>query len=952
MSKFVVGSGLLEERVFRGRHNLTGAIGAQKATPINVKSEITMLMKFPSFALKPMVASVQRHRFVPFYLVALGMTAGQVQAADTPEDTTTSVVAPASTAAVAVPSATQLQRVEVTGSAIRRVDAETAVPITILRADVLRKQGVTTTAEMVQRITGSQSINNSSGSVGAATGGASFADMRGIGPNKTLVLLNGRRLANNALSGVGTPNGSAIDLNMIPFAAIDRIEVLRDGASALYGTDAIGGVINFITKKSLTEGSLSLGGEMPTEDGGGDSKDMSASWGFGDLEEDRFNVMGVFNYNKQGNLDANDRSFATDFAPGRGLDQSSGTAFPGNYSQNGNSTNPLSASNCNGPNLLSRDGVCRFSTREYIDLIPQTEKTSIFGKATGKLADDHNVNLEYFWARNNNATSIGPAPLTGLTLDPTSPYFPGNGITPGPTGFVLDPTQPVDVNWRETAAGPRSSSDQNTSQRFLLSFDGLVAGWDYNVGASYNQNKVISKVTGGYVSDEAMRAGLASGLLNPFGPQTAAGQEYIDNAAYHGTYSTAVGRVVGLDGKISREIGDWFGAGPAGLALGGEYRKEKLHQEYEGFVDDINSLGVDSAATVEGERSVRAQYAELNVPVLDSLELSAAIRHDKYSDFGSTTNPKYSFRFQPFKELVMRGAYSEGFRAPTLYELYAPSSLTYSQGYYNDPVLCAGGVVQPGGNGGRDCGQQFLNRSGGNQDLAPEKARNVTVGFVYQPIRDLSVGLDFWWIHISNQIQSFPESTVFDDPDTYADRIIRNADGSIANIVTGNANLGIVKTSGIDVSLDYRFPNTPFGQFGLGLQGTYVNRYDFQNIIDGPYTDKVGDFQGDGVIARWKHVLTGTWNLGDSRASLSNRFTSGYNDYDRTTNAKVASYTLWDLSVGHTFDKVLDIDAGVKNLFDRNPPFSNQAYNFQSGYDPRYADPLGRTLFARATYHF
>lgn len=212
-----------------------------------------MLMNTPRFTLKPLVATISRHRFVPLYLVAMGMGAGTVQAA---EDDNANVPA----AAAVVAPTTQLQRVEVTGSAIRRVDAETAVPITILKADELRKQGVTTTAELVQRITGSQSINNSAGSVGAATGGASFADMRGIGANKTLVLLNGRRLANNALSGTNSAGG-AVDLNMIPFAAIERVEVLRDGASALYGTDAIGGVINFITKKSLTDGQLTLGGE-------------------------------------------------------------------------------------------------------------------------------------------------------------------------------------------------------------------------------------------------------------------------------------------------------------------------------------------------------------------------------------------------------------------------------------------------------------------------------------------------------------------------------------------------------------------------------------------------------------------------------------------------------------------------------------------------------------------
>jgi iron complex outermembrane receptor protein len=884
----------------------------------------------------PKCSAVARLIHTPLYLMAMTLGTATVNAAEADPD---------SSAAEVLPN-TVLQRVEVTGSAIRRVDAETAVPITILRADELRKQGINTTAELMQRVTGSQSLTNSASSVGALTGGASFADMRGIGSNKTLVLLNGRRLANNAISS------TSVDLNMIPFAAIDRVEVLRDGASALYGTDAIGGVINFITKKTMSDGQLSLGGESPTHSGGGSSKDLNASWGVGELEEDRFNLLGVFNYNKQQNLDANDRKFAQNYVPSRGIDQTSGTTFPSNYSQGANASNPLAASNCNGPNLVARQGLCRFNTREYIDLIPQTEKTSFFGKATAKLADEHNVNLEYFWARNNNAATLGPAPLTGLSLDSSSPYYPGNGSTPAPTDFTLDPSQPIDLNWRETAAGARELKDQNTSQRFILSFDGLVAGWDYNVGASYNQNKVVSSLSNGFVSDSAMRDGLASGLLNPFGAQTDAGQAYIDAAAYRGDYSTAVGRVSGVDARVSREIGDWLGAGPAGLALGGEYRKEQFHQNFEAFAADIQSAGVDPEATVDGERNVKAAYAELNVPVLDSLELSAAVRYDKYSDFGNTTNPKYSFRYQPLKQLVIRGAYSEGFRAPSLYELYAPSSITFTQGTFNDPVLCPGGVAQAGANAGRDCNQQFLRQVGGSTDLAPETARNVTLGFVYQPTPSLSVGLDFWWIHIANQISEFPDTTVFAEPNLYADRFIRNPDGSLNYITTLNANMGNVKTNGIDASLDYRFPNTPYGQFGLTLQGTLVNRYDYQSTIKGPYTDNVGDFRDAGVIARWKHNLTGSWTLGAARASLSNRFTTGYNDYDPSTNSRVASYMLWDAAAGYTFAEVLDIDAGIKNLFDRDPPFSNQAYNFQAGYDPRYTDPLGRTLFTRMTYHF
>jgi iron complex outermembrane receptor protein len=278
------------------------------------------------------------------------------------------------------------------------------------------------------------------------------------------------------------------------------------------------------------------------------------------------------------------------------------------------------------------------------------------------------------------------------------------------------------------------------------------------------------------VDDRAVANGINTGVINPFGPQSAAGRALLDASVVDGDYATAVGRVKSLDGRVSRDIGDWFGAGPSALALGGEYRKEDFHQVFEDFAANVQSLGIDPAGSVAGDRTVSAQYAEVNVPVLDSLEVSAALRHDKYSDFGNTTNPKYSFRFQPWRELVVRGAYSEGFRAPSLYELYNPNSTGFTNANYNDPRLCAGGSPSNGGLANRDCAQQFFSRTGGNPDLSPETARNVTLGFVYQPVRDLSVGLDFWWIKIANQIAEFPESAVFEQPDLYPERIVRKAD--------------------------------------------------------------------------------------------------------------------------------------------------------------------------------
>ncbi|MCQ4319747.1 TonB-dependent receptor [Stutzerimonas stutzeri] len=894
-----------------------------------------------SFARKSLETAITRYRFVPFWLLAFA-GAPQVGAQEVSED----IEQPQ--AAAVVPSVTELERIEVTGSAIRRADAETAVPVTILRTEQLREQGVTTTQELVSRIVGSQTTTTAAQSVGSGTGGASFADMRGIGANKTLVLLNGRRLANNAI------DGSAVDLNTIPFAAIDRVEILRDGASALYGTDAIGGVINFITKKSVTDGQLSFGYNYPTESGGGENRNYSGSWGFGDLQQDRFNVFGVVNYDKQANLTSIDRDFAEEYAPGRGLNGTSGTAYPGNYTQGPNATNPLANTGCNGPNLVASNGLCRFTTREYIDLIPETEKTSVFSMATYQLAEDHDVSLDYFWARNNNTTTIAPSLLTGVNVGPDTPFYPGNGSTPLPTSFDLITTEPVTVGWRETEAGGRLQKDQNTGQRLQVVFDGNLAGvWDYNVGVSYNENKVISSLRGGYLNDIAVEQGIENGIINPFGPQTQEGLDLINSIGVSGDYMTAVGRVKTVDGRVGREIGDWFGAGPAAIAVGGEFRKEDFHAAYDTDITSlVGSLGVSGDPTVSGDRDVEGQYAELNVPVFDSLELTAAIRHDKYSDVGSTTNPKYSFRYQPLRALVIRGAYSEGFRAPSLYELHDPTYITYSAGSYNDPVLCPGGTPSNGGVANRDCDQQVLNETGGNTELEPETARNTTFGFVYQPLRNLSVAVDLWWIDISGQIAEFPETTIFQNQDLYSDRIVRGPNGSIDHIVTGLSNQGNVKTSGVDLSFDYLFPTSAYGQFGLSMQGTYVTRYDYQQEADGPYIDNVGDFQGNGVIFRWKHNLVGTWNYGPYRAAVTNRYMSGYNDYDTEGNPDVSSYMLWDLSTGYNWRDMLDLDLGIKNLFDRDPPFTNQAVTFQSGYDPRYTDPLGRTLYTRMTYRF
>jgi iron complex outermembrane receptor protein len=857
--------------------------------------------------------------------------------------------------------AQNLERVEITGSAIKRINAETAVPVTVVRAEELKKEGINSVEQVIAKLGLSVSTQTTSQTVGSGTGGASFADLRGIGADKTLVLLNGRRIANNAI------DSSAVDLNMIPFSALDRVEVLRDGASALYGTDAIGGVINFITRRSYEGLEVTASTDIP-QGGGGKTHSADLAFGKGSLEEDRYNVLAIASFSHSDRINSQQRAFgARGVIPERGVDNTSGTTFPANYTQQQGEEFLSSNPGCVPPRSVPTAGAtCRYDPTFYQDLTPKTQTASFLGKGSIEFAPNHVGSLEYFITKNQVDTTIGPPPDTGLTMNPGTQFFPGAGITPAPTNFVIDPTLPISVNWRNEAGGPRQQQDKNTTQRLVAAFEGAVMGWDYSAAAGYNENKVTSALTGGYTNYGLVSAGVLDGTLNPFGPQDAIGEQYIADAAVRGIYQEAKGKVYSVDAKVSRELGDWFKAGtPSAVAFGAEFRKEKFYTDVNAeLASAAPSLGVDPDSDVEGDRNVSAVYAELTVPVVKSLELGFAVRHDRYSDFGSTTNPKASFRFQPSDSFLMRGSYSTGFRAPSLYEIYQVPYLTFTGGSYDDPVLCPGGVPAPGrGVEGRDCNQQFLVQNGGNENLKPEESKNYTLGFVFEPMRNVTLGIDFWYIKIDNAIAPFPDNVIFGDPDTYADRYVRDADGTLspdgANpgyVIALNDNLGGTKTRGVDLSATVRSKFEGLGALNFQFNGTYVDSYKYQREPNGPWLQNAGFFVDTGVIFRWQHSMTVTLSDGPWMVGLTNRFKSGYRDeniaVDEEFFGDVGSYTLWDVFGSFQTTEKATISVGVRNIFDRDPSFSNQSQTFQAGYDPRYSEVAGRTLYARVNYKF
>jgi iron complex outermembrane recepter protein len=873
----------------------------------------------------------------------------------------------------------QLERVEITGSSIKRsIASEGALPVTILKAEDLRQQGVTSVEGIVQLLTASQSSDTGANSIGSGTGGAAYANLRGLGISKTLVLLNGRRVAAFAFDGAG------VDLNSIPFAVIDRVEVLRDGASAIYGTDAISGVINFITKKTFNGGTITLEAIKPVKSGGSENRG-SVVLGFGDLEKEGVNFWLSFDKQNKDRLRALDRSFsASGVIPSKGVSGSSPTTFPGNFSQNegldkkavsGNITAPA----CKPPLSIvspSNPAACVFDFSATIDTIPDIQQETVAGRFSFKLGQNNVLSAEVMSTDNRNVARVAQDPVSNITIAPNSPYFP--------TGFPnVDPTKSVTAGWRMVPAGNRTNESLSNAQRIVLDLTGSVANTDYRLGYFYSVSSAQDGAIDGYVNAPFVRAQVAAGNLNPFADATPAQLAIIEQAKRKGTFVVAEGITQGIDLRVSRELFA-LGGGSAAMSAGVEFRKEF----YKSDTDDAVVAAIPSAGRspdhVTGSRDVKAVSAELLLPFTKMLEMQLAARYDQYSDAGSTFNPKIGLRFQPMKELVVRTSYNTGFRAPTLDELYSSQTVTFAGSNSNDPLLCPGGTANAaaGGVTPRDCAAQVQRQAGGNPTLAPEKSKTFSLGFAIEPIKNFTFSADYFKIQLKDQVGTVPVESIIADPVQYAAKYVRCKDLSVARqqgtpelqrcfagnvnsnaiayLITTNDNLGKVNTSGIDFAAGYSMAMGAGASLGLAWDATWVRSYLYQNTPTDVFKENVGKYSDGSPVFRWQHSFAATWTQANWSSRLAVRHKTGYYDMNLPSTVVggpdfyqfVKPYTLVDLSFTAKPVKALSITAGLKNLFDTDPSFSNQSTRSQRGYDPRYTDPLGRTMFVRGTYTF
>ncbi|RZU02625.1 TonB-dependent receptor [Rivibacter subsaxonicus] len=866
--------------------------------------------------------------------------------------------------ALAQDSQQQLERVEITGSSIKRIEGETALPVTVIGRDLIDKAGVTTAAELLTKVSASAANLTDGASFSDISGQRGFngANLRGIGVSSTLVLLNGRRVANFASPG----GASGVDLNSIPAAAIQRVEVLRDGASAIYGTDAIGGVINFITRQDY-QGVDLYAYYGDTQHGGADKTIVTASGGVGDINKDGYNLFAVLEASRTGALRSSQRDWiGSVYQPDINLDVGSSNTFPANVRRvrvnaDGSTTatggrfNP-SAPGCNPPANIYEPGsfvgpnACLFDYMQDTEIFPKQEKLSLLSRGEFKLGDDHTLFGEVLLSSTESTYRISALTITNLDYPATGQHYP-TGVIPGYTGALR-------VGMRLSEAGGRTNEVDARTGRFVVGAKGTLADWDYNTALNYSESRVTDAYIDGYVQTDTFNAAFATGTINPFGPSTQAGLELLNSTKIRDDARKSKGSTTSFDVRASRELFQMDG-GSAALALGFESRREDLEFRPSELLAAGQIRGDGAAQAFDGSRTVNAVFAELNLPVLKSLEAQLALRHDRYSDVGGTTNPKVGLRWAPAKEVVVRGSFGTGFRAPTLADLYTPARLGQTNGIYDD-FYCAQAVAIDPGLEPDYCGLQPDKQVGGSTDLKPEESKQFSAGFVFEPNSMFTGSLDYWNISKTNTIVS-PEGLYFSDPVRYAQYITRGPEivpglpGPIVEIDGRLRNAGALKTSGIDLGLELRGIATEYARLGAFLNGTYVLDYKTQDFEGAEYVNGVGRFAGDQVVQRWRHTLGLTVDAGPFSAAAIQTFYAGYTDQNPMpdgSDRKVPSYQLWDLSGSYQASKALKFRAGIKNIFDKNPPASNQVYFFLAGFDPSYTDVRGRFFYGSVQYSF
>lgn len=850
----------------------------------------------------------------------------------------------AGTAAIGAPTFAQtapageeaqtLDAIVVTGSRIRRVDTETATPVFTIDAAAIDRTGAATIGDFLQDIPAiSGAATNPSVNNGGGTGAATVS-LRGLGDERTLTLLNGRRMVYN-------------DINSIPMAAIARVEVMKGGAAAIYGTDAIGGVVNFILKRDFDGGELSVGYGQSSE---GDAERTTGNVTYG-WSGERGNVLLNLNYNDQREVLAADREYSRN-----ALTLYSGTVTVGGSSRSdvGRYVVPRANAAANGINCpgtgatvaLARSAgrpgtqwsdfrcfnnatdLFNYQAVGNLQLTPQ-ERAGAFFSGRFNINDNVTAYAEMYNQSTRAYGQIAPLPFDArpgqdeVTISPDSVFWPFAGLT---TGLVNN-----DLRLRLSAIGNRRFSFNTDVTQISTGFEGAIgdSSWSYDVGMTYGKLEQ-SGLSTGYLFTPALASALgpsfrdASGALrcgtpaapianctpvNFFGDLSSAA----DQAALARISSPSINTTdATLKNFYANTSGDLFElpAGMVGGAFGVEYREESsaFEPSFLAVVDPTNytCLISSEACTTRavGEFDVTEVYGEVLFPLLadaplaQSLNAIAGARWSDYSTFGSTTNWKVGLEWRPMDGLLVRGTVDKVFRAPTINDLFQGDSA--SSDSFSDPCnrwrgapvgspqrLACANVPTDGTFNQTDT--QLSAIKGGNAALQPEEGKVFTYGVIYDPswLEGASVSVDLWRVYLNDTIGTVGTQTILNNcfnNGQFCNLFSRNASGEILRLFDRNANVGRTDTKGVDFGLKYRLEDTAFGSFQVSLDTTYTAQFDVKTVVLGQVVAQqylAGTFLssangGLGNYSRVRSLGSLGWSMGDWDAQWTSRYVSGF----------------------------------------------------------------------------
>lgn len=858
----------------------------------------------------------------------------------------------------------------ITGSRLRQTDLVAAAPVTVMDSAEIALTGAQSVGELLRELPVASPSTSETG--GRGNDGSATIALRGLDAVNTLVLVNGRRmLSNNA--------GGTVDLNGVPFDVVDRVEVLQNGASAIYGTDAVAGVVNMIMRRDydgllLRAGSgISSRGDLPTHE-------LSATFGK-EYPSGGF-VLNASYRHAGGNLIA-DRPVSLDpdwrNLGGRNFRDSAplSTAFQGL-----DPTDPSRA-------LIIRDGVSQATSiddfRDYI--FP----------ATGTPVSSGNDGINYFqyessaseisqinlWLSGHQDLSDNISAFVELSYNNRKSlgFF-------APDYFIFSNDVVVSANndynpfGRDLRAArtllevsrtgvPRSKDVDSNLYRIVAGLEGKIGTtWNWELSGNYQKLDYYSyggrtlqrerlKIAAG--DSDVCRATPGCVPFNLFGKTGSITDEML--------HFVTEERFTDINSELKSVVGNISGtllqlpAGDLNISVGAEYREEDFAQ----VQDDQPDKTTRTPPFLPPTRKVAEVYGEIGVPILRdvpliySLDVDAAVRFSHYGAFGNTTNPQVAVRWRPYSDLLIRGSWSSAFRAPNFTE----ANTTQSRGArpVNDPCATSAFATFPGCHGRlAEVNTSTPIITGGNPDLRPETAKSITAGFVFTPgfAPRFSLTVDYYQIHKSDIIGTAdPEYIVMQNAlgSSYANAVLRSpVNNSITDIISIRENLLSLKVKGIDIGAEYTTAEASWGRLNVRADATYLDSYTQSPAPGTPPVERAGTYTtAIGTLARWRATGRATWSLGGFSATYATRYVGGVvNEASLLVNGehlKAKSYLQHDLMVSMELENAgMKFALGVENVTDEMPPFLEG--NYYNGFDNLTFSSRGRYFYGRVEKKF